>query len=144
MPPKTIPELREMQKAMWRVVPPTDNSYGRWDEVGTIQSPEVEAVLAAIAEHRLVCELTTVAFGFGQIGINLYLDEPFPGVGPEFVFCLSENHLDHEAYPWVNESTGGNVHPKAWELFHAAREPQNVARLKALGLKVETIGSLSY
>lgn len=142
--PKTLDELREMQRVMWKHHPPTRNSYGHSVEVGTLTASEVQAVMEAIEEHQLVCELTGVGFGFGRIGLALYRDEPFPGVGPEFLFCLSQNHLDKNDFPWTGEATYGNVQDKAWDLFAAARSEHNIARLRALGLEVVERGSLCY
>ncbi len=132
-----IETLRELQKKHWEHHPPRrvpNFSYGHSSEVGIIPKATVEEIFALIEEHKLVCELTSVGFGFGGIGINICLDEQYPGVGVEFLFCLSQNHLDPEEYLGINKpEKPGDVSDMAWDLFKIARTSRNISRLKTLG-----------
>lgn len=133
----TIESIRELQGKMWDVSPPRrGNLYGSTVERGTLSKTEVDSILAFVQDSGLVCETVSVGFGFGGIGLVLYQDESYPGVGPEFLFCLSEKHLSPEDFPWIKKGTGGSVRDQSWELFKIGREPRNVERLTALGLRV--------
>jgi len=102
-------------------------------------------VLDLVEEQKLVCELVAVGFGFGRIGVHLYQDESYPGVGLEYLFTWSENHLSPDDFPWVAKPTKGNVHEEAWTLFNkVAGTPRNVERLKAHGLRLPNRVDLSY
>ena len=132
----TTEELEKLQEDMWEYL---DNGrIAHCQEKGTLAKAQVEDILNTIRTDEFLCKLCGVGFGFGRVGLEIYQDELYPGTGVQFLFCLSQNHLDPKDYPWTARATLGAPHEEAFELFSMALEDTMVERWKRLGVTPHT------
>ena len=135
----TIEWLRDLHKDLW----PERRPRIELDAKRTLTQQEWAQVVLAIEEHRLIVEMFSSSM-FGGYGVHLYIHPTYPGLPPEGVLTLVEDHLplptcyDHilgtaQTIPKRHPGCGRD---DAWEVFTKfAHRDKNVAWLKQYGLR---------
>lgn len=110
----------------------------------TLSKDEWSRLLKVIEEERLVVQLIGTSM-FGGYGIRLFEHPSFPGLPPEFVATIIEDHLplptryEHalgEVKP-IPKKRSGQGRDDAWEVFSKmSLKPRNIEWLKEYGLEL--------
>lgn len=135
--------LKELQFTLYikKYDPNNPRSLGwieGWTEekVDALSKKEVFDILDTAKYYNMPMTIYGVGFSFGQIGIRIFENEQFPGIKPDCLFILSENHLKVEDFRWVKRPTLGAVHDEAWELFSQfTHSEDNLKRLDFSGIE---------
>ena len=114
-------ELQQLQTKLWEKHEDWAHEGRRpivwYTARGRLSKAEVYRILETAQQFNMPMVMHEVGFGFGHIGISIFSNEKCVGVAPEFLFELSEKHLDPKEFLWAEKATLGNVLDEAWALF---------------------------
>lgn len=124
--------LKGYQGELWLHTPPKTPRAVGWSEVTRpVTEEELKTILDTARSFGMPMTLEGVGY-FADIGIRIYALEPFPGVGNDWLFFLSQKHLPFE---WAHVPSKGLVNDRVWELFtEYTNTPQNLELLRVCGL----------
>lgn len=131
--PADLEWLRSLESRLWRETAP-DRFQRRysWPTEVTLTPEEIDRFKKLIIQHALPCTLGEGQHG--DIGIHIWRHPSVPGLKPEIIVSIWENHI-----PGLKEDRSrgiGNTSRKVWKFFHdqIAGTERNLELLTLYGL----------